>query len=175
MDALSLLKQQHREADALFAKLEKAGLDDKEDIFDTLADKLAIHTAIEEKHFYPTSLAAEPEAEELLREAVEEHLGMKRIIADLLETDAADPEFDAKVEVLKEQVQHHVEEEEHEIFPKVKKALGASKLAALGQVMEEMCVALEGTEPRNDIPRQTIAAAPVEPEKRVSKSGRRAA
>lgn len=175
MNALNLLEQQHREAEKLFSKLEKADLDDKEEIFDDLADKLAIHTAIEEKHFYPASLEAEPDTEELLRAAVEEHLGVKRIISDLLETDAADPSFDAKVEVLKEQVRHHVEEEEKELFPKVKKAMGASKLDALGEVMENMAASLEGTEPRNDIPRQTIAAAPVESEGPPAKVGRRAA
>jgi len=171
MNALDLLTQQHRKADELFSKLEEAGLEDKEEIFATLADELGIHTAIEEEHFYPASLAAVPEAEETLREALEEHLAVKRLIADLLEIDAADPVFDAKVKVLKEQVQHHVEEEEDELFPQLREALESSALDQLGETMEEMVSELEGTEPRNEIPRQTIAAAPIEPGAPVEPAG----
>ncbi|MFT3774638.1 MAG: hemerythrin domain-containing protein [Minicystis sp.] len=170
MNALELLKKQHREADELFEKLEKASLEQKDELFDKLADALAVHTMIEEKHFYPASMVGS-DTEELLRAAVEEHLGIKRFIADLLEIDAGDPTFDAKVNVLKEQVQHHVKEEEDELFPKVEKLLDESRLDELGVTMAAMTRSLQGMDPRNDIPRQTRAAASVESEDK----GRRAA
>lgn len=170
MNAVDLLERQHREAEELFAELEKATADRKEELFNALADALAVHTTIEEKHFYPTTMAG-ADVEDLLRAAAEEHLGIKRFIADLLEIDADDPTFEAKMNVLKEQVEHHVKEEERDLFPKVREALDAPALEALGQAMEATAKSLEGTDPRNDIPRQTIAAAPVEP----AESGRHAA
>ena len=169
MNALDLLKHQHRETEELFEKLENAPMEQKQACFNALADALAVHTAIEEKHFYPAA-ATGPEVNELLRAAAEEHLGIKRFIADLLELDVDHPTFEAKVGVLEEQVEHHVREEEEELFPKVAKVLDERALEALGQVMEAMTKSLAGTDPRNDIPRQTIAATPVEPEQGKSRA-----
>jgi hemerythrin superfamily protein len=170
MNALDLLRKQHREAEVLFAKLAKAPADRKEAIFHQLADALAVHTVIEEKHFYPASVDG-PEVEALLRASLEEHLGVKRLISDLLEIDVDDPTFDAKVNVLEEQVRHHVKEEENELFPRVQKLLDPTALDALGQTMAATAKALEGTEPRNAVPSQTLSAPPLP----ASKGGRRAA
>jgi hemerythrin superfamily protein len=161
VNAIDLLKQQHQEAKELFKKIEKAGPDRKEQLFDELADALAVHAAIEEQHFYPATKDAR--TEELLQEAVEEHLSMKRIIADLLEMEPDDPQFDAKIKVLQEQVEHHVEEEEGELFPKVKKLHSKDELEDLGILMEQTAQELkEQGAPRMEVPKETGAAAPLE-------------
>src|SRR5438067_1377097 len=134
MSAIDMLKQQHREVDELFEEFESAeDSGEKHEIFSEMADKLAVHAAIEEKHFYPSTNT--DETRELLLEAVEEHLTIKRVIADLLALPADDESFDAKVKVLMEQVQHHVKEEEKELFPKVKKLIDPETLDALEQEM----------------------------------------
>ena len=161
MNAIELLTMQHKEVKGLFAKIEKASGQAKRELFEKIADDLAIHATIEEKHFYPATKAAR--TKELLEEAVEEHLSVKRIVADLLEMDAGDAQFDAKISVLKEQVEHHVEEEEGELFPKVKKLLSAEDLEDLGVIMEDLAEELkEGGAPRMAVPAETGEAAPLE-------------
>jgi hemerythrin superfamily protein len=161
MGAIDMLEAQHREVEDLFEELDEAeGKEEKHDVFNQIADKLAVHAAIEEKHFYPSTKAEE--TAELLEAAVEEHLSVKRLIADLLTQDVDDETFEAKVKVLKEQVEHHVEEEEGEMFPKVKKLLDETTLEALEQEMtatqEEL---LAKGEPRNQVPAETGEAAPI--------------
>jgi hemerythrin superfamily protein len=161
VNAIDLLKQQHDEVKALFKKIERAEGDEKEELFDRIADALAMHAAIEEQHFYPAT--KDDRTEELLHEAVEEHLSVKRIIADMLEMEPSDPQFDAKCKVLEEQVEHHVEEEEGDLFPKVKKMLSKDELEDLGVVMEDTAEELkaEGA-PREQVPAETGSAAPLE-------------
>ena len=155
MSAIDLLEGQHREVDALFSELEKAdSTEDKARLFDQLADKLAIHAAIEEHHFYPT--VRERRTEDILLESLEEHLSIKRLLADLLDTAADDKTFEAKIKVLQEQVEHHVGEEEGDLFPKVKKLLDATELDALEQEMvAEQEQLLEEGEPRAAVPQET--------------------
>jgi hemerythrin superfamily protein len=161
VNAIELLKTQHDEAKALFKKIENADEAEKGVLFDELADALAVHAAIEEKHFYPATKNAR--TEELLQEAVEEHLSVKRIIADLLELEPSDAQFDAKISVLREQVEHHVEEEEGDLFPKVKKLLSDDELDDLGVVMEDTAEELKADgAPREQVPAETGSAAPLE-------------
>jgi hemerythrin superfamily protein len=161
MDAIELLETQHKEVKGLFKKIEKAEEEQKQDLFEQLADALAVHAAIEEKHFYPATMNAR--TEELLQEAVEEHLSVKRLIADLMEMSSGDPQFDAKITVLQEQIEHHVEEEENELFPKVRKMLKKEELEDLGIVMEDMAEDLKGAgAPRQSVPSETEHAAPLE-------------
>lgn len=161
MNALDLLKEQHDEVDSLFAMIENAkDADKKSELFIELADKLAAHATIEEKLFYPAVKAKQ--TEELLVESVEEHLQIKRILADLLELDVDDDHFDAKLSVMKEEVEHHArDEEEEELFPKVKKLLDKDDLEALGGEMSAMFEELLEGEPRLNVPSQTGEAAPV--------------
>jgi hemerythrin superfamily protein len=160
MNAIELLEAQHEEVKTLFKKLEKAEDDAKQELFDQLADALAVHAAIEEKHFYPATVSAR--TEDLLHEAVEEHLSIKRLIADLLELTASDVQFDAKINVLQEQVEHHVKEEEDELFPKVKKLLSKEELEDLGVIMEDLAEELEESgAPRAAVPGETGEAAPI--------------
>lgn len=155
MNAMKLLESQHREVEDLFSKIEKARSSDmKERLFTDVADKLAVHATIEEHYFYPAVRAKR--TEDILLESLEEHLGIKRVIADLLQTDVEDKTFDAKISVLKEQVSHHVEEEEGELFPKVRKLLDQDSLEAIGQEMSAEQSELEDEgNPRMVIPSET--------------------
>jgi hemerythrin superfamily protein len=161
MSAIDMLEADHREVEDLFEELESAeGAAEKREIFDEIADKLAVHAAIEERHFYPA--AKSKETEDLLKEAAEEHLSVKRLIADLLALNAKDETFDAKAKVLKEQIEHHVEEEEGELFPKVQKLLDSDTLDALEQeMMATRDELLAEGEPREQVPEETDKAAPI--------------
>jgi hemerythrin-like domain-containing protein len=159
MNAIDLLKRQHEEVNSLLSQMEETDDDDEKlSIFRELADNLAAHTTIEEQIFYPAAYAKS--TEEMLREAVEEHLAIKRILCDLLEMTPDDEGYDAKVKVLKEQIEHHVEEEENELFPRVKKEL-AAELKDLGAEMEELFESEMESEPSSRIPEQTDEAAPI--------------
>ncbi len=161
VNALDLLHSQHEEVDTLLGELEEAdAAADKLELFRELANNLAAHATIEEKLFYPAVNAKQ--THEMLVESVEEHLQIKRLLADMMALDADDEHFDAKLHVLKEEVQHHAhEEEEEELFPKVRKLLSADELAALGGEMLAMFEALMQQEPRHRIPAETDRAAPV--------------
>ena len=163
MNAIKMLKQQHKEVEKLFKQFEAAkSAGPRQKIFDEIADALAVHATIEEKHFYPSVKKAQ--TEDILLEAVEEHLEMKRVIADLLEmdADADEDQFEAKVKVLQENVEHHVEEEEDALFPKVERLFDEETLEAIGAAMDETQGQLkrEGN-PREAIPGETDAAAPI--------------
>ena len=161
VNAIEMLKQQHREVEELFEELEGAGeraTKTKERLFQKIADALAVHSEIEEKIFYPE--AKTEETEEMLREAVEEHLSVKRVCADLLQSGPEDEQFDARVKVLKEQIEHHVEEEEQELFPKVRKAKEEEELDDMGNRMRQLADQLElAGEPSQAIPGQTDSPA----------------
>jgi hemerythrin superfamily protein len=160
VNAIEMLEGQHREVEELFETLEKAGRHERRKAFAELADKLAIHAAIEERDFYP--VVREKRTEAILLESLEEHLGIKRVLADLLAIDVDDETFDAKVKVLQEQVEHHVGEEEDDLFPKVKRILDDETLIAIAQQMtstQEELIA-KGA-PREAIPSETAHAAGV--------------
>ncbi|HZH76213.1 MAG TPA: hemerythrin domain-containing protein [Archangium sp.] len=162
MDAIELLMQQHREVEELFEKFETAGEGKPEimmELFARIADNLAAHTTIEEKLFYP-SVYVGPTAEKL-QHAVEEHLSAKRVMADLLDMDPMDTQFKPKVAVLKELIEHHVKEEETELFITVKKLMTKEELAVIGEQMEVMFSELIQSEPRMQIPAETDEAAPL--------------
>jgi hemerythrin superfamily protein len=161
MNAIELLKSQHRAVEKLFSQIDRAKTADaKQELFNQVADSLAVHATIEEHQFYPAVRAKRTEG--MLFEALEEHVGIKRVLADLLEIEADDPTFDAKIKVLSEQVEHHVGEEEKDLFPKVKKILSSEELEILGQNMSaEQAELEEKGEPRDAIPGETAEAAPL--------------
>lgn len=159
VNVLDLLEGQHREVDALIAELESSR-GDRAAVFRSLADKLAAHATVEEKIFYPAVMRSK--TSEQLHESVEEHLAIKRVLADLLDLDpAADRDrFDAKLSVLKETVTHHAhEEEETKLFPVVRKIMTADELAALGNEVLAMFEDLMAHEPRRNVPAETDHAA----------------
>ncbi len=159
IDAIEMLSAQHREVEKLFKEIEGAeDPKDKAALFEDLADKLAVHARIEEEFFYPA--VQDKKTEDMVLEAFVEHTSVKRLLADLLEADPSEPTFDAQVKVLKEQVEHHVEEEEGSLFPASRKVLDKEELAAIAQEMMALQTELEDSEPRNDIPEELSRQQP---------------
>ena len=154
MEATKLLMQQHEEVKGLFKQFEAAEEDPaKQELFERIADDFAAHGEIEEKIFYPAVYVGK--LKDKLQEAVEEHLAAKRVVADLLDMEPSDEQFDAKMKVLKELIEHHVEEEEGELFPLVRQNFAREELDALGEQMEQMFAQLQEDEPREQIPSET--------------------
>jgi len=134
-DAIALLTDDHKKVKDLFEKFEK--LSDrskvnKKKIADQICLELTVHAQVEEEIFYPA--VRDPiKDDDLMDEAVVEHASAKELIAQISEMDPGDDLYDAKVKVLSEQIEHHVEEEEGEMFPKVRKS--KVDLVALGEEM----------------------------------------
>ena len=136
MDAISLLKADHRKVEKIFSDIEK-GNGNRQLLFTELATELTVHAEIEEKLFYPAVKDAEP-THDLVLESFEEHKQMKMVLADLEKAEKGTEHWLAGLKVLMEDVQHHVGEEENELFPKVKKVLSGKELEDLGTRMEEL-------------------------------------
>jgi hemerythrin superfamily protein len=134
-DAIALLKEDHRAVEKLFKEFEEAkGEGRKETLARKICLELTIHTKIEEEIFYPACQGKVDE--DLLKEAFVEHDSAKLLVAEIeAGSGQSDDYFDAKVQVLSEQVEHHVEEEEKELFPEVRKA--EIDLKALGEQLAQ--------------------------------------
>jgi hypothetical protein len=159
LDVLELLETQHSEVDALLEQLE-SGEGDRRAVFAELADKLAAHATVEERIFYPAVMSGD--TDELLHESVEEHLAIKRVLADLLTMDLSSEEFAAKLSVLKEHVSHHAhEEEEAKLFPKLRASLDDEERAALGNEVLALFEQLLPRHPAQNVPKETAEAAPL--------------
>jgi hemerythrin superfamily protein len=136
-DAIALLKQDHANVKALFKEFEELGdraFASKKRLADKICLELTKHATAEEEIFYPAVRAASKEAEDLVDEATVEHSSAKDLIAQIGEMDPHDELFDAKVKVLGEYINHHVKEEEGEMFPLAKKA--DLDLQAMGREIE---------------------------------------
>ena len=146
MNPIELLKNDHDEAKELFKQYEKAGdnaLSKKLALFEQIRDALTVHMDIEETIFYPAVKAVRDEkVKDEVREADEEHHVVKLLLAELGKMNLSDEQFDAKLTVLKENVEHHIEEEEDELLPDAKKKLSPELLDQLGDEMEERKEAL---------------------------------
>jgi len=120
MDAISLLKKDHRTVTALFARFKKLGdgaKKQKKAVVQQIIRELSVHAAIEEALFYPTARTMVKAKEDLVLEALEEHHVVKWLLQELSGLDPSHERFEAKVTVLEEAVKHHVEEEESDLFP----------------------------------------------------------
>jgi len=124
-DPIASLIADHRKVKALFKEFdglkEEGSAKDKQRVVDEICTELKIHAALEEELFYP-AVRGEIDDDDLMDEALVEHAGAKDLIAQLESMKPDDELYDAKVTVLGEQIDHHVEEEESEMFPKAKKA-----------------------------------------------------
>jgi hypothetical protein len=149
MNAIDLLKRQHKDVRGMFKKLEKSeNARERRQLMDQVRLALEAHTTIEEEIFYPAVRELETKkAEEMVNEAFEEHHVVKLVLRELPEVDPDHERFEAKMTVLSELVEHHVEEEEKEMF-KAAKRLGEDELEELGTRMEERFLAVTGKEER---------------------------
>lgn len=140
MDAITMLKDDHKAVEKLFKDFEQAGDRahvTKRGIVDRIIEDLSVHAAIEEQFFYPVTRATVPGVEDVALESIEEHHVVKLVLAELESMDPEDERFDPKVTVLIENVRHHVEEEEGDYFPKVRAELGRNALNDIGDAMVE--------------------------------------
>ncbi len=139
MDAFELLKSDHEKVAGLLEKIEgttERALKTREELFTQLKTELDIHAEVEEQIFYPVLEKAD-ESRDITLEAFEEHRLVKQLLGEL-EAEAKDDEtWTAKFTVLKEQVEHHVEEEEGEMFKKARKVLSREEIEELGARMEK--------------------------------------
>jgi len=139
MNATELLKQDHKEAKGLMEQLKTADKGDRssKDIFMRLKDALTLHTQIEEQIFYP-ALKSHEETSDMVPEALEEHDEVDEILAEMATLNPGNDEFMDKLTELRDAVEHHVKEEENEMFPKAQEVLGQSRLQDMGRQMEQM-------------------------------------
>ena len=139
MNALTLLKADHKTVKTLFRQFERLGEDaksEKKKVVERIVQELAVHAAIEEQVLYPAARKAVPDSEDDVLEALEEHHIVKWTLSELEKMSPDDERFDAKVTVLIESVRHHIEDEEGALFPKLRAALGRKELEALGASLE---------------------------------------
>jgi hemerythrin superfamily protein len=137
MDALTLLKADHREVEGLFREIDDLGpraSTSRARIFEKIDQALSLHAQAEEKYFYP-ALKERAKSDERLPvlEAYEEHAIVKTLLAELQRLDPSDETYVAKLAVLEESVLHHVKEEESEIFKIARELLDANELRAVGE------------------------------------------
>ena len=135
MDAFNLLKADHRKVEKLFSQLESASGQAKMRVFEQIKTELELHTHIEESIFYP-ALEKPKQTHDLTLEAYEEHNVVKKLLRELSRAKTPKEEWEAKAKVLQENVEHHVEEEENELFVKAEAALSEEQIEALGEKME---------------------------------------
>jgi len=136
MKATELLKRQHREVKRLFGQAIGATVGERRRVMNEITEKLTAHMMIEEEIFYPAVREiGTKKAEEMIPEAYEEHHVVKLVLGELPKVDLDDDRFEAKVTVLAELIDHHVKEEENEMFGLAEK-LGAERLNGLGTEME---------------------------------------
>jgi len=138
VDAIVLLKDDHKAVEKLFKEFEKAGdraVKTKRRLVDQMIKELTVHAYIEEQLFYPAARAAAPGTAGHVLESIEEHHVVVWMLSELAGMDPADERFTAKVTVLIENVRHHVQEEEQDWFPEVRKAMGRTVLQQLGEDM----------------------------------------
>lgn len=138
IDAIDLLTEDHEKVAAMFEEYEALGdraMASKKKLATQICTELTKHALAEEEIFYPAVRAAGKDKEDLIDEATVEHASAKDLIAQIMEMEASEDLFDAKVKVLSELIEHHVKEEEEEMFPKARAA--KLDMATLGQQIAE--------------------------------------
>lgn len=139
-DAIAYLKGDHRQVEKVFKAYEKAGeraFRTKRKLVDEMISELSQHAAVEEQFFYPAARREVPETTDDVLESMEEHHIVKWILSELIQLKADDERFDPKVTVLIENVRHHVQEEEQDLFPQVRANMARKDLVELGARLQE--------------------------------------
>jgi hemerythrin-like domain-containing protein len=138
MDAIKLLKDDHDKVKKLLEQLDSTterGVKTREELFSKIKQELTVHESIEEEIFYP-ALKDHPKAKELVLEAYEEHHVVDTIMAEISQVPFDDETWGAKLTVMKENVEHHIEEEEDEMFKQARQVFGSDELDDLGSRMQ---------------------------------------
>jgi len=138
VDAITMLKEDHDKVKGLLEKLghtTERGVKTREELFSKIKGELTIHEIIEEEIFYP-ALKEHPKAKDIVLEGYEEHHVVDTVMAELEDLPVDDESWGAKAKVMKENVEHHMEEEEGEMFQKARQVFDRDELEALGTRME---------------------------------------
>jgi hemerythrin superfamily protein len=138
MDAIKLLKADHDKVKGLLNELESTterGVKTRAELFSTIKGELTLHEIVEEEIFYP-ELKAHPKAEDIVLEGYEEHHVVDLLMGELEALDVSDETWGPKAIVMKENIEHHIEEEEGEMFPKARQVFDSAELDDLGKRME---------------------------------------
>jgi hemerythrin superfamily protein len=136
MDVLQFLKDEHDEVKAVFAKLQKAKGAEASRLWEQLSSMILLHEELEETYMYPRLREAAP-TEDLVLESYQEHHVMDLLIGEISELKPSAEEWEPKIKVLQENTEHHIEEEEGELFPKVRKVWDADMRKRVGEEMEK--------------------------------------
>jgi len=161
MEATSYLTRQHREIEqALSDALALQDAAARRSRFLDIADALVLHIASEEQVFYPAVHG--DRNEDVLLESLEEHLALKRLVADLLALAPGEQTFAPKLHVLRELAEHHHRDEEKKLFPAVREKFDHARREALGREMQALQLRLQADgRPRRVVRQQTAAAQPL--------------
>ena len=138
MDAITLLKTDHDKVKKLLNELEtttERGVKTRSELFATIKGELTVHEVIEEEIFYP-ALKSHPKAQDIVLEAYEEHHVVDVLMGELESLDVSDETWGAKALVMKENIEHHIEEEEGEMFKQARSVFETDELEELGSRME---------------------------------------
>ena len=131
MDPIKLIKQDHRTVEQLFRKFEKANRkSERQKLGEEIIEELSVHAAIEEQLLYPTLRKLDKRMEGLALNALEEHHAVKMVLAELDKMDADDERYAAKIHVVRESVEMHIEEEEARLLPKLERLLDQEQAKA---------------------------------------------
>lgn len=174
VNAIDFLKDQHREVKELFATIETAGTTaykSKTGMAQKICSKLVLHTKLEEKFLYPLVKTLDAK---IFWEAEEEHSAVSMIIAKLRGVESGHDAFAARLKVLRELVEHHIDEEERDMFPLINKEVDDERLRAIGAKMEAFATKLMSSNGRAKPQRKTKAAAKMKRAMPVNHKGRAA-
>lgn len=160
MDAIRLLTEDHRRVDALFEKFETLKEETaKNTVVQQLYEELNVHAQIEETIFYPAFGKATKDQDKV-KEALEEHREVKQLLSDLIQGQQTDQGLSNKVSKLKELVQHHVSEEESEMFPEAREHMAAGELNRIGEQLNKSKM-----DAKEKLPKVSVTMAPEAPAK----------
>lgn len=137
MDAITMLKTDHEKVKKLLTELEtttERGVKTRAELFSSIKGELTVHEIIEEEIFYP-ALKSHPKAKDIVLEGYEEHHVVDLLMAELEQLEVTDEKWGAKALVMKENIEHHIEEEEGEMFKKARQVFDAKELVDLGARM----------------------------------------
>ena len=146
MDALQLLKEDHDKIKKIMSHIEgttERGVKTREEFFTKMKHELVVHEAIEEEILYP-ALKEHPKAKDLVLEAYEEHNVVDMVMQEIEGVPYEDETWGAKLTVMKENVEHHIEEEESEMFKQAKQVFSKEELDQLGDRMQARKQSLQG-------------------------------